>query len=157
MSETEKTDAAKAEQKPAEQSFTQSDVDRIVQERVNRERAKYGDYDALKAQAEGAKTAEQRIADLEQRLAASDAREKHAAKVTEIAKAHRVSDPDDIALLMGISDDDALAAQAKRLGTRDADQQRRNTYVPSEGTQPDQSGADGDMRQLTRSLFHRSE
>ena len=52
-----------------EESFTQADVDRIIRERVKREREKFADYDSLKAAAEGAKTAEQRIADLEQRLA----------------------------------------------------------------------------------------
>ena len=30
--------------------FTQADVDRIVQERVNREKAKYADYDEIKAE-----------------------------------------------------------------------------------------------------------
>ncbi len=33
------------------QTFTQDDVNRIVQERVSREQAKYGDYEALKARA----------------------------------------------------------------------------------------------------------
>ena len=35
-----------------EVKFTQADLDRIVQDRLSREREKYGDYDALKAKAE---------------------------------------------------------------------------------------------------------
>src|SRR5690625_4176101 len=58
--------------KPKEgQSFTQEDVDRIVADRLKRERdkitAQYADYDDLKAKAEGAKTAEDRIAELERK------------------------------------------------------------------------------------------
>ncbi|MDD3566307.1 MAG: hypothetical protein PHN90_11630, partial [Methanothrix sp.] len=33
-----------------EKKFTQADVDRIVQERVNREKAKFADYDEIKAE-----------------------------------------------------------------------------------------------------------
>ncbi|MDD5047879.1 MAG: hypothetical protein PHH09_03035 [Methanoregulaceae archaeon] len=35
-----------------EKKFTQADVDRIVQERVNREKAKFADYDEIKAENE---------------------------------------------------------------------------------------------------------
>lgn len=35
-----------------EAKFTQADLDRIVQDRLSREREKYGDYDALKAKAD---------------------------------------------------------------------------------------------------------
>lgn len=36
----------------SDKTFTQADLDRIVSERLGRERSKYGDYDALKAQAD---------------------------------------------------------------------------------------------------------
>ena len=36
----------------AERTFTQSELDAIVQERLSRERGKYADYDALKAKAQ---------------------------------------------------------------------------------------------------------
>ncbi len=39
----------------AEKKFTQADVDRIVQERVARERAKFGDYEDLKRENEDLK------------------------------------------------------------------------------------------------------
>ena len=39
---------------PAGTTFTQADVDRVVADRLKRERAKYADYDALKAKADAA-------------------------------------------------------------------------------------------------------
>ena len=41
-----------ATQEPQEAKFTQADLDRIVKDRLTREREKYGDYDALKAKAD---------------------------------------------------------------------------------------------------------
>jgi hypothetical protein len=41
-----------ATQEQQEAKFTQADLDRIVKDRLTREREKYGDYDALKAKAE---------------------------------------------------------------------------------------------------------
>lgn len=38
-------------EQPAERTFSQADVDRIVADRLQRERQKYGDYDALKDKA----------------------------------------------------------------------------------------------------------
>ena len=51
----------------AELKFTQADVDRIVQERLSREKAKYADYDEIKAENEDlkAKIAENESATLE--------------------------------------------------------------------------------------------
>jgi hypothetical protein len=50
-----------------EKKFTQADVDRIVQERVAREKAKYADYDEIKAENEQlkAKIAENEAANLD--------------------------------------------------------------------------------------------
>lgn len=39
-------------QEQQEAKFTQADLDRIVKDRLTREREKYGDYDALKAKAD---------------------------------------------------------------------------------------------------------
>lgn len=46
-----KTTVTPNEPKPAEKALTQAEVDRIVKERVERERAKYGDYSDLKTKA----------------------------------------------------------------------------------------------------------
>ena len=53
------------EQQQEAKVITQADVDRIVKERIARVEAKYADYGDLKKAAEGAKTVEQKLADLE--------------------------------------------------------------------------------------------
>ena len=59
-----------------EKKFTQADVDRIVQERVNREKAKFADYDEIKAE----------NADLKAKLA------EHESKTLDSLKAKIVTD-----------------------------------------------------------------
>lgn len=52
----------------AEKTFTQAELDRIVADRVSRERAKYADYGDLKKKAAAAQSAEERaLAEAEQR------------------------------------------------------------------------------------------
>lgn len=76
-----------------EKTFTQAELDRIVEERLKRERAKYADYDQLKAQADKAKaledekkTGEERLAGEIKALKDDLARERHRALVAEIAQ-----------------------------------------------------------------------
>lgn len=133
------------------ESFTQADVDRIVADRLKREReaakAKYADYDDLKAKAEGAKTAEDRIAELEKQVTAS-ARE---ALVRRVQAAHGISDEDADLFLTG-ADEAALTAQAKRLADRESERKKHGNHVPREGNSP-KAGADDGMREFTRGLF----
>jgi regulator of protease activity HflC (stomatin/prohibitin superfamily) len=58
----------------SDQTFTQADVDRIVRERVKREREKFADYDDLKKRAEGATTLEERVAGIERQAKESEER-----------------------------------------------------------------------------------
>ncbi|WP_280246162.1 hypothetical protein [Nocardia abscessus] len=68
--ETEHQDAAPtSEQKPAEKTLTQSEVDRIVAERVAREKQKFADYDDLKAAATRLKDIENANKSEQQKLA----------------------------------------------------------------------------------------
>ena len=136
--------------------FTQADLDRIVGERVQRERAKFADYDTLTAAAEGAKTAEQRIADLEKRIAENDAQAARQKLVADAASAHKITDPDDIRLFLTGADADTLNAQAQRLAARGADQRRQCNYVPNEGRTPSNPG-DSEVREFTRQLFNTKE
>lgn len=138
-----------------EQTFTQADVDRIIRDRVKREREKFADYDSLKAAAEGAKTAEQRIADLEQRLADADAKEKRAQLVARIAGEHKITDPDDIRLFLTASDEDTLTAQAKRLAERDAARRKAGDVVPDAGKTPTNASGDPEIREFARQLFEK--
>lgn len=138
------------QQQPA--SLTQADVDRIVQERVQRERAKYADYDELKAKVAGAKSAEDRIADLEAKLAESAKRDAHRQMIDTVVREHKLTNPDDIALVGAAVDEDS----AKRLAKRLAEDNRRGNYVPGEGKSTNPPGADP-VREFARGLFQNSK
>lgn len=146
MSETP-TSAPPEGAQAQEQTFTQADVDRIVRERVAREKAKYADYDDLKQQAAGAKTVEQQL----DKLRAETAKAQRDALAARIAAKHRLS-PEDADLFLTGMDEDTLNAQAQRLASRETDGRKSGNYVPNEGVTPKNPATD-DMRQLTRSLF----
>lgn len=86
---------------PAERTFTQAEVDRIVAERLKREREKYADYDQLKAKAAEADSSKSDLQRLADRV---EAAEKRAADAE--AKQLRA----EVAQAKGLT-----AAQAKRL------------------------------------------
>lgn len=76
-----------------EKTFTQAELDKIVNERLTRERAKFSDYDDLKAKAEKAakledekKSGEQKLADEIKGLKDDLAKERHRALVAEVAR-----------------------------------------------------------------------
>lgn len=134
-----------------DQSFTQADVDRIVAERLKRERettkTKYADYEDLKAKAEGAKTADDRIAELEKSIEKAN----REALKRRVQAAHGISDEDADLFLTG-ADEDSLTAQAKRLADREAERKSKGNHVPREGETPKSKGND-DEREFVRKLF----
>lgn len=152
MSDTEQT--GEVEQQPGddekqqeqESTFTQADVDRIVRERVKREREKFADYDDLKAKAGEKATAEERLADIEKRYAEAEARALRA----DIASKHGITAEDRDLFLTG-DDEETLTAQAKRLAERESERKKRNNHVPNEGSNP--RPAEDERRQLANSLF----
>ena len=137
---------AKGEKQEQEQTFTQADVDKVVRERIQRERAKFSDYDDLKAKAGEKATADDRIKDLESKFAATEARALRA----EIANAHGISAEDRDLFLTG-TDEDTLTAQAERLAARESERKKQGNRVPSEGTNP--KPVENDERAAARSLF----
>lgn len=74
-------DAAKLLEEPGDSdkepatTFTQADVERIVSDRLIRERKKYADYGDLKKQAAAAKTVEQQLEELRGEIGERDKRE----------------------------------------------------------------------------------
>ncbi len=148
MTDTEST-APATEETAAPETFTQSDVDRIVRERVQRERAKYADYDALKAKAEGAKTVEDRLAEMEKRTAAAEA----SALRSDVAARHGISAEDRDLLLTG-TDAETLEAQAKRIAEA-SERKKKANIVPREGNNPKATGGD-EEREFVRKLFGRA-
>jgi hypothetical protein len=141
---------------------TQEDFNKAIAERVSRERAKFADYNDLKAKAakvdealEAGKTAEQRFNDrlaaLEQELNSTRSQALRA----RIQAKFSISDEDAQLFLTG-ADEESLTAQAKRLAEREADRKKRGNVAPKEGGTADNGGrVDGDMREFTRSLFGR--
>jgi hypothetical protein len=131
-----------------ETTFTQADVDRIVRERVAREKAKYADYDDLKAKAGTAATVEEKMAALEKRLTEADAKALRA----KVQADHGITAEDATLFLTG-SDEATLTAQAKALAAKTVDTKKKGIRVPEEGGNPAPSGGDDPMRNLTRGLF----
>ena len=133
------------------QTFTQADVDRIVADRLKRERekitAKYADYDQLREKAEGAKTAEDRIAELEQKYQAAEV----ARLRSDIAARHGIAAEDRDLFLTG-TDEDTLTKQAQRLAERESDRKKQGNFVPREGNIPPRPAA-SDERNFVRDLF----
>lgn len=140
------------ESKPAE-AFTQADVDRIVAERLKRERettkTKYADYDDLKAKAGEATTLEERVAAMEKRATDAEAaalRAKYAADVPEKLRP----------LLTGATDEE-LKAQRDLIVEGEVERKKHGNRVPKEGTSTSSSpNGEDEMRGFTRDLFARA-
>lgn len=143
--ETTTTDSGEQQE---QKGLTQADVDRIVKDRIARVEAKYADYGDLKKAAEGAKTVEQKLADLESKYAEAEAR----ALRSDIATKHGISAEDRDLFLTG-SDEATLTAQAKRLAERIADQKKNGNRAPKEGTNTNSGNIDSDARTFARNLF----
>lgn len=140
------------EGKKTDDAFTQADVDRIVAERLKREReatrTKYADYDDLKKKAEGSATAEEQIAQLKKEVEAT----RLEALKRRVQAAHSIPDEDADLFLTG-TDEETLTAQAKRLADRETERKKQGNRVPSEGTTP--TAKAGDEREFVRELFGR--
>ncbi len=123
-------------QQKQEQTFTQADLDRVVTERLTREREKFKDYDDLKAKAEGAKTVEQKLADLEAKHAEAEARALRSAVAAEYGistKKGAKGEPSDADLFLTGSDEATLTAQASRLAAQVAERKKQGNVAPKEG------------------------
>lgn len=141
MSESAPEGAGTGEQKPSEgqseKTFTQADVDRIVQDRVGRERGKYADYDDLKAFKESSKTEQQKAIDAAKAEGAQEVTGKFTtrivnAEIKATAASLGFKDPGDaIALFGDISgvkiEDDGPDAEA--IKTRLADIAEKKPYL----------------------------
>lgn len=147
-----KTGDTDGQQQKQEKTFTQAELDNIITARLKQQaETKFGDYDELKTKAESAKTVEQKLADLEQKHAAAEAR----ALRSDIAAKHGISAEDRDLFLTG-TDEATLTAQAKRLGERETDRKKQGNVAPKEGDTKTGGGDDG-MREFARNLFGRAD
>ena len=141
---------------------SQADLTRIITERVSRERAKYADFDDLKAKAERFdELADANKSEIEKanEKAAQAARESEQARAEalrwKVAAKHGITDEDAELFLHG-TDEDTLTKQAKRLQERASDRKRQGNHVPREGTNTSAPKTD-DMREFTRNLFGKGD
>lgn len=134
---------------PQPETFTQADVDRIVRERVKREREKFADYDDLKAKAEGAKTLEDRVAEIERQARESETRAMRA----EVANAKGLT-PTQAKRLVGATREE-LEADADELLKDIGAQIKQGNHVPREGKNPKAGGSD-ELGEFTKNLFSRA-
>lgn len=107
------------DEQAGERTFTQEDVDRIVEERLARERKKFADYDDLKAEAgkveaikdEHAKAIEEAVAqaraEITDELTLKFARERVADRI-EVAATGRFADVEDARLRLGSRADEFI-------------------------------------------------
>ena len=155
------TDAA--DQQPAgeqsapesEKTFSQADVDRIVRERLSREnvselKAKARQFDQLQ---ESSKTELQKLTEQVAELTAAQQVEAAKAMRYRIAAASGISTEDADLFLTG-TDEETIAAQAKRLAERGQQARQQGGYAPNEGRQP--PNQPDERRAFVRQLTGRS-
>jgi hypothetical protein len=162
MSETPQGGEGTSGETPPADEFkaitSQDDLNKVINDRLTRERAKYADYKDLKAKAEAfdkAKAENQteaekttaRLAELERELGNSRAQSMR----LRVAAENGITEADDIRLFLTGTDEETLTEQAKRLTERDADRKRKPPHVPREGG--NSTSVDSDERQLARELF----
>lgn len=136
---------------------SQDDLNRILEDRLKRERSKFADYKDLKAKASRLDEMETaNLSELEKAngRATTAETERDAARAEairlRIAVSHGIGLEDADLFLTG-SDEETLTAQAKRLIDRDSARKKTNHHVPREGaTSPN---VDTDEREAARSLF----
>jgi hypothetical protein len=146
---TEPTET-KPEGEETPQTFTQADVDRIVRERVKREREKYADYDELKTKAEGAKTLEDRVAEIERQARESETRALRA----EVANAKGLT-ATQAKRLVGATREE-LEADADELLKDIGAQKKTGNHVAREG-QSTSAPKDDPMRSFVRGVFSKDD
>lgn len=162
MSEATPEGGTTSGETPAADEFkpitSQDDLNKVIADRVQRERAKYADYKDVKAKAA-------KLDEIEQ--ASLTEAEKAAARITaletelngvrnestrlRIATEHGITDPDDIALFLTGTDEETLTKQAKRLADRTADRKKSGNHVSREGANP--TAAEGEGLETVRALF----
>ena len=143
---------------------TQDELNKVIADRINREKAKFAYYKDLKAKAErldqleaDKKSEAEKVAERIAALESENKRIQSEALRSRIQAKHGISD-EDAALFLTGADEDTLTAQAKRLAEREADRKKRGNVAPKEGGSADNAGGgDSDLREFTRSLFGRSD
>lgn len=138
---------------------SQDELNEAIKDRLARERAKFKDYDDLKAKAsqlDALSEASQTETEKATKRAAQAETERDDARSEalrlRVAVQHGISIEDADLFLTG-KDEETLTAQAKRLTDREADRKKNGNVVPREGTST--RPADSDEGAFARALFSR--
>lgn len=131
-----------------EQSFSQDDVNRIVQDRLDRERKKFEGFDEYKAAAERLQSVETEKQKLADQVAEFEAKTQHDQLVAEVAESSGV--PQD--LLRG-STKEELEAHAEQLMSH---LKASGPVIPGQEHKPKTVTSDP-MREFTKNLFAQAE
>lgn len=113
MSDDKSTDNATADdnqpvnEAPPAKTFTQEELNSVIESRLARERAKYADYDELKAKADGSKTEMERLSEKLQALETENATNRVKALRADVASTKSVP-----AALLTADNKEDLEAQA---------------------------------------------
>jgi hypothetical protein len=141
---------------------SQDDLNKVINERLARERAKFADYKDVKAKAAKldeieqanqteAEKAAKRVAELEAELTNTRLESTR----IKIASEHGITDADDIGLFLTGNDEETLTKQAKRLADRTAAHQKNGNRVPREGHESSPKPGEADRRAFVRHLTGR--
>lgn len=139
------------ESKPEDNGFdpitSQEQLDKLISKRLERERAKFSDYDELKAKAAEAADSRSEVEKLNDRLAELEV-ERHQASV-DAAKAKAAAEYGVPADLLVGDDVDAVTAHAERLAEYVKSQAPdAGAYVGNVGRDADVSSAEGYARRM---------
>ena len=127
------------------QSFSQDDVNRIVQDRLQREREKYADYDDLKTAAERAQELEEQTQELTAKVAEFESKEEHRKLVADVAETAGVP----AGVLKGDTKEE-LEAHAEAL--KEILQNTTGPVIPGQEKRPHKV-EESDERKTVRKLF----
>lgn len=147
---------AEPQQNQEPKTFTQAEVDAMIRDRL-RQQAKnqFGDYDQLKAKAEGAQTLEDRFASLEKELAASRADALRSRIAAQFGISTVKGAPDEMSdadLFLTGADEATMTAQAQRLAAQRPAPKKSNV-APREGATTNGKDPDSELRAFAGELF----
>jgi hypothetical protein len=136
-------------------TFSQADVDAAVEKIAAKIRAeerrkvseKFADYDDLKSKAEGAKTLEDRIAEMETRATK--------AEIEALRAKHATDVPEKLRPLLTGTTDEELKAQRDLLIDGESERKKKNNVSPREGNNPKSDGS-SELGEFTKNLFDRA-
>lgn len=156
MSDTPSTEAGSdtGTTAPTAQQFapitSQDDLNKVIAQRIERERSKFADYGDLKAKAarldemEAAnKTQAERLSEQADRARADADAARAELLRYRVAASHGITDADDIELFLTGTDEETLKRQAERLAKRSADASspRSPKPDPNQGRTPSGNAA----------------